>query len=81
MVGSGPPAVVAASLAALAGRLGLLAERREALEADDPEVRDSALAALRDRLRDFDVDADGSSFWNGVFEVGMMGAQGSSIRG
>ncbi|HEY1094343.1 MAG TPA: hypothetical protein VGE61_06550 [Glycomyces sp.] len=50
----------------MAGRLGLLAERREALE--DPERRNAALVELRERLRDFDADADESSFWNAVFE-------------
>ncbi|GAA2156155.1 MULTISPECIES: SUKH-4 family immunity protein [Glycomyces] len=59
----GPAAV---SLAALAGQLGSLAERREALE--DLRRRDAALVELRERLRDFDADADESSFWNAVFE-------------
>jgi hypothetical protein len=56
MVGSGPPAVVAASLAALAKR----SRTRSATQ--------RSFAGLRERLRDFDVDADGSSFWNAVFE-------------
>ncbi|MEV3935930.1 SUKH-4 family immunity protein [Glycomyces sp. NPDC049804] len=66
--GEGYQGPAAASLAALAGQLGLLSERREALASDDTEVRDAAVADLRDRLREFDAAADESSFWNAVFE-------------
>ena len=56
------------SLPGLAVLLGLMAECRDGLEADDAEVRRTAASELRERMRSHDATVDESPFWEAVFE-------------
>lgn len=66
--GAGYKGLAAWSLPDLAVLLGLIAECREELDADDDAVRAAAAVGVLDRMRVHDAVVGESPFWEAVFE-------------
>ncbi|MEU9125715.1 hypothetical protein AB0C96_38855 [Streptomyces sp. NPDC048506] len=66
--GAGYKGAAAWSLPDLAVVPGLIAERRDELDADDAQVRRTAATELRTRMRAHDATVDESPFWEQVFQ-------------
>ncbi|TJZ56103.1 hypothetical protein FCH28_09365 [Streptomyces piniterrae] len=64
--GAGYKGQAASSLPDLAVLLGLIAERCDELASSEHEVRATAVAKLREDMRDHDPAIDDSPFWDGV---------------
>ncbi|MFI1382590.1 SUKH-4 family immunity protein [Embleya sp. NPDC020886] len=66
--GDGDKGIATSSLPTLALLLGLVVERRDALETDDDGIRHAAIAELRVHMAAIEPEVDNSPFWDSVFD-------------